>query len=124
MSKEKTMKRSALILTVVGTLALMSAPAMATDNFYFGFGHAARRHVQTHVQLNHRAQHRDITHHNAHHYPLTYGQHGRLHYQLNHQAAHDRVSHYRSHATRHYYGGYGQHGVNIRIGGISFGFGH
>ena len=118
------MKRFALILSAVGAIALLSTPAMASDNFYFGGGYGAVRHVQDHARLNHRTQHRAEAHHDAHHSPMTNRQHSRVHNQLNHQAAHDEVRHHTAHDSGRYYDGYGLRDYVIRIGRFSFWFGN
>ena len=120
------MKLIALILTAVGAIALLSTPALAEDYYYYyGRGYGAVRHVQDHSRLNHRVQHRAATHHNAHHYPMTYWQHSGLHNQLDHQANHDEIRHHSAHDRgRYYYYGHGLHDYGFRIGRYSFWFGH
>jgi hypothetical protein len=129
-TKEIIMKRFALILAALGAFALMSTSAMANDNFYFYSGHGAVRHSQDHAQLNHRALHRGLWHQTVHAYGVTPRQHFRVHQQLNHQAGHDSIRHHSAHNSGRYYGGYGHHSgyshhsFGVRVGGLSFQFGH
>lgn len=103
------MKRFALILAALGTIALLttplSTPAMAANNYYCYGSYGAVRHVQDHAQLNHRGEHRAETHHNAHQYPMTSWQHAGLHNQLNYQATVDEVRHNSAHVRGRYYDG-------------------
>ncbi len=118
------MKRFALILTTVGALALLSTPAMASDNYFVRRSHGAVHHAQDHAALNYRAAARAAVHHNSHHYPTTRYQHAITHSRLNHQAGHDALRHHSAHDSGRYYSRYGHNSFGIRIGGFSLRLGH
>ena len=107
------MKRIALCFATVAVLAACTSSANASDfsrfvRSAFGTGHYSYRHAARHAHAGHhadlrtRAIQREYIHHDAHHYPMNYGQHVRLHNDLNHSAYHDRLEHRGAHATRAY----------------------
>ena len=120
------MKRFALTLVAIASVAALATSVQAADGYNVWYG-ARMAHVADHAVLAHSAQHRQAAHHNAHHNPLTYYQHRAVHGNLNHQASHDRARHHAAHDYGTYgqvYGGhygvqssgryYGSHGVSIR----------
>jgi hypothetical protein len=121
------MKRFGLMLAVVTSIAMLATSAQAADGYFVGYG-ARRTHSADHANLAHRAQHRQVTHHNAHHAPLTRYQHSAVHANLNHQASHDQARHHAAHDSRvyvpSYRTNYGHHGVSVHTPIGSFWFGH
>ncbi len=116
------MKRFALTFAAVALVATSAGSVQAADGY--GYGYGGRRHAVDHANLAHNAQHRQATHHNAHHYPQTRYQHGALHANLNHQAAHDQVQHHAAHDYGAYgrgYGGYSGGYSRVYHGGYSGG---
>ena len=94
------MKRFALTFSAVALVATLVGSVHAAD----GYGYGGRTHANVHANLAHQAQHRNVVHHNAHHYPQTGYQHASLHANLNHQASHAQAQH----RATHNYGTYGQ----------------
>ena len=117
------MKRFALTLAVLGTIALFGNQAMAGHGYY---RRAAGNHIRHHADLNHRAVHRGQAHHDALHYAMTLWQLTGLHVQLSSDALHDRIEHGSAHISRRYsrYSGRGQHGFGTSTPRGSFWLGH
>ena len=119
------MKRFALTFATVALVATLAGSLQAADGYGYG-----GRHAYDHANLAHQAQHRNVIHHTAHHYPQTGYQHAALHANLNHQARHAQAQHHAAHdygtygrvysgysggySRSHYGSNYGNHGISVR----------
>ena len=113
------MKRFALTLAAVGSLALFAAsPASASGRHGLGL---YNQHNRVHDDLAHRSYHRDLTHSQAHRGWISYRQHERVHDSLDHEEYHDRVDHGRIHRSyRPTWRSYRQSGFHVSPYGVGY----
>ena len=96
-----------LVLASTASACLLLATSNARADDWHIYRHRdPYDHIQFHDALESRAVQRDIVHHEAHRYPMTWQQHERLHDALDHAAYHDYLADREFHRTYDYPGSY------------------
>lgn len=112
--------RKVALTVVAGLLAFASFaafPALAQAQH-------RHQHRQLHNYLDFRDYQRDLYHHDAHRYPMTYWQHERLHNNLDWQAYRDHRYHQHYHQQQYYYAPSYPGGYSNYPSAPSFNFGY